>query len=198
MISNDGWEHTDSDIWAIHDYAPTGRRAAPSGTAAPRPSTAALQATGTTGRTACCSATRCARGQPVMLTEFGGLSFAPGRAARSGSATPRSADADDLLARFAGLVGAVLDSPQIAGFCYTQLADTEQETNGLLTAARQPKVDPARLRAVIARPSRGIGAEQVDAERADAEHPDSTVDPGIDLHRAAAPVTAAAGNGTSR
>lgn len=25
VISNDGWEHTDSDIWTVHDYAPTGR-----------------------------------------------------------------------------------------------------------------------------------------------------------------------------
>ena len=24
VISNDGWEHTESDIWGLHDYAPTG------------------------------------------------------------------------------------------------------------------------------------------------------------------------------
>ena len=24
-ISNDGWEHTDSDIWGVHDYGPSGR-----------------------------------------------------------------------------------------------------------------------------------------------------------------------------
>jgi beta-galactosidase/beta-glucuronidase len=34
------------------------------------------------------------------------------------------------------------------GFCWTQLADVEQEQNGLLTAERRPKVDPAAIRAV--------------------------------------------------
>jgi hypothetical protein len=29
----------------------------------------------------------------------------------------------------------------LAGFCYTQLTDIEQEINGLLTYDRQPKVD---------------------------------------------------------
>ncbi|MEO5832641.1 MAG: hypothetical protein ABIR83_04630, partial [Nakamurella sp.] len=77
----------------------------------------------------------------------------------------------------AGLIGALLDSPQIAGFCYTQLADTEQEANGLLTAARCPKIDPARFRAMITRASAGIGAEQVDAERAIAERAIADPDP---------------------
>ena len=35
----------------------------------------------------------------------------------------------------------------IAGFCYTQLTDTGQETNGLLTEAREFKVDPVAIRA---------------------------------------------------
>jgi hypothetical protein len=56
---------------------------------------------------------------------------------------------DELLARFAGLVAALRDSPGIAGYCYTQLTDVEQETNGLLTADRAPKVPPARIRAVL-------------------------------------------------
>lgn len=46
------------------------------------------------------------------------------------------------------MVEAVLSSPVVAGFCYTQLTDTLQEINGLLTADREPKVDPARVRAV--------------------------------------------------
>ena len=32
-----------------------------------------------------------------------------------------------------------------AGFCYTQLADTYQETNGLLTAERVPKMPLERV-----------------------------------------------------
>jgi hypothetical protein len=59
------------------------------------------------------------------------------------------------------LVGAVLDCPTIAGFCYTQLTDTEQERNGLLTADRTPKLDPATIRAITSRPSKAIPGEVI-------------------------------------
>jgi hypothetical protein len=36
----------------------------------------------------------------------------------------------------------------VAGFCYTQLTDVEQEVNGLLTFDRKPKFDPAVIKAV--------------------------------------------------
>jgi hypothetical protein len=197
VISNDGWEHTDSDIWSIHDYAPTGDILTDRyGT--PQAIDSALREMGTTRRNVLLGDPE-HRGQPVMITEFGGLSYAPD-SDESWFGYATVTDAEDLFTRVAGLVGALLDSPQIAGFCYTQLADTEQEANGLLTAARQPKIDPARLRAVIARPSRGIGAEQVDAERADAEQTDTTATAaaGTDLAGSAVPVAAAARESASR
>jgi len=99
-------------------------------------------------------------GQPVMLTEFGGiLNTEEAGAGAYGYGTVRSRDA--FLARYADLVGAVLDSPAIAGFCYTQLTDTEQERNGLLTAERVPKLDPAVIRAINTRPSRALPAETI-------------------------------------
>jgi hypothetical protein len=33
----------------------------------------------------------------------------------------------------------------LIGFSYTQLTDIEQETNGLLTYNREPKVDPRQI-----------------------------------------------------
>ena len=74
--------------------------------------------------------------------------------------------ADEYLERFAGLVDALLDNPEIAGFCYTQLTDTEQERNGLLAADRTPKLDPERVRAIVARPARAVPSEEVEAGRA--------------------------------
>jgi hypothetical protein len=74
--------------------------------------------------------------------------------------------ADEYLERFAGLVDAVLDNPEIAGFCYTQLTDTEQERNGLLAADRTPKLDPERIRAIVGRPARAVPSEEIDAGRA--------------------------------
>jgi hypothetical protein len=50
------------------------------------------------------------------------------------------------------LVGAVVDSTSITGFSYTQLTDTEQEQNGLLTADREPKASVAALRRAVTQP----------------------------------------------
>lgn len=40
-------------------------------------------------------------------------------------------------------------SRALAGFCYTQLTDTGQETNGLLTAGREPKIPVERVRRLV-------------------------------------------------
>jgi hypothetical protein len=64
------------------------------------------------------------------------------------------ANPDAYLAKYRELVDAILDSPAIAGFCYTQLTDTAQETNGLLTENRVPKFDPQAVRAITSRSAR--------------------------------------------
>jgi hypothetical protein len=56
-------------------------------------------------------------------------------------------------------VEALLDSEVLAGFCYTQLTDTEQETNGLLTAERRPKLDLDVLRNINTRPAKAVPSE---------------------------------------
>jgi hypothetical protein len=98
-------------------------------------------------------------GAPVVLSEFGGISFdadAPGvpgadgdgdgEAGWSGYGWVRSGA--ELLDGYRDLVGAVLDSPALAGSCWTQLTDVQQERNGLLTAGRRPKAPVDRIRAV--------------------------------------------------
>ena len=102
------------------------------------------------------------RGQPVVITEFGGLSFTPDEG-QDWFGYSTVASAEELVAKLAELVDALVDSPMIAGFCYTQLTDTEQETNGLLTIDREPKLDPERVRAVNSRASRAVPSEMLDA-----------------------------------
>ena len=41
---------------------------------------------------------------------------------------------------YGALLAAVRGLPLFCGFCYTQLADTFQEANGLVTMGRRPKV----------------------------------------------------------
>ncbi len=166
VIGNDGWEHFASDAWGIHDYATHGedireRYGSPealaqtlSGTQ-PQHHAIALEA-------------RKRVGEPIILSECGGLSYDPDPSGgRFGYGVVDSAD--ELLARYDELVSAILDSSGIAGFCYTQFSDTEQETNGLLYGDRSAKVDIGALRAINQRPSRAIPGDFVTAVQAATE-----------------------------
>ncbi len=158
VIGNDGWEHVESDIWGVHDYGATG-----AGLAERYGSAEAVRHSLRAGRPGLRRVLLdegADRGQPVVLSEFGGLSYTPATG-EDWFDYSTVGSADDLLDRLAELVGAVLDSSALAGFCYTQLTDTEQERNGLLTAERTPKIDPARVREVLTRPARTVPTEEI-------------------------------------
>ncbi|WP_182112730.1 MULTISPECIES: glycoside hydrolase family 2 protein [unclassified Actinotalea] len=145
VVSNDGWEHTDSDIWSVHDYAARGEELRERyGT--PEAVRALLGGIGPAGRRM-----RVVdvpdRGQPVMLTEFGGVSYAGGRDDAWGYSTATSDE--DFEARIGDLLDAVRACAPLAGFCWTQLTDTGQETNGLLHADRTPKLPVETLRRLV-------------------------------------------------
>ncbi|MBO0702554.1 MAG: beta-galactosidase, partial [Candidatus Dormibacteraeota bacterium] len=90
------------------------------------------------------------QGQPFFVSEFGGIRWSP--ADQEGGHSwgygegPRSLE--EFYRRFAGLCDALLDSPAMFGYCYTQLTDVYQEHNGLYTFGREPKFDLARLRQI--------------------------------------------------
>ena len=100
--------------------------------------------------------------EPIVISEFGGLTMSPAEE-EEWFGYGQFEDSEALLAKYAELVDALLDSTALAGFCYTQLTDTEQETNGLLTASREPKFHPERLRAINRRPSKAVPSEILDA-----------------------------------
>ena len=83
-------------------------------------------------------------GEPVLVSEFGGL-----RVAGSGGwGWLEVKDTEEFVRSYGALVDALMEPGPVEGFCYTQLTDVQQEQNGLLTAERQPKVDPGLLRAL--------------------------------------------------
>jgi hypothetical protein len=92
------------------------------------------------------------KGQPVVLTECGGIAVKT-RAweERGGGADETkdwgytSASKDEFLDEYKRIVDAIYDSDLLSGFCYTQLTDVEQETNGLLTRDHQYKFDPEKI-----------------------------------------------------
>ncbi len=57
------------------------------------------------------------------------------------------------------------DIPDLAGYCYTQITDTLQETNGLLDENRNPKLPVEKLRDIIMRPSNAVPSESLDVAR---------------------------------
>ncbi|WP_419999553.1 glycoside hydrolase family 2 protein [Streptomyces boninensis] len=161
-LSNEGWEHTVSDIWGVHDYTPDPdsltRRYGDADALAET-----LHEAGPGRRKVFAEAAERA-GQPVVITEFGGLSYLP-EAGQKWFGYGIVGDQDDLRDQFTGLVDAILDAPGVSGFCYTQLTDTRQEKNGLLTEDRSPKLPPETIHAIVTRPSRALATEAVDAQR---------------------------------
>ncbi len=162
VISNDGWEHTISDIYGLHDYTQHGEQITDRYGSKAAIETTLGEMRPTRKRLLLRPEDR--RGQPVMLTEFGGLSIHPeAGAAWFGYAT--AATDEEYLGMMKALFDAIYESPDLAGFCYTQLTDTQQETNGLYDENRVPKLPVDRLRDIIWQPSKAVPTEALDIAR---------------------------------
>ncbi|HOG46638.1 MAG TPA: glycoside hydrolase family 2 TIM barrel-domain containing protein [Anaerolineae bacterium] len=74
-------------------------------------------------------------GQPIIVSEYGGLGFY------------HSEGEGSLLDQYRAATQAIASRPQLRGYCYTQMYDVYQEQNGLLTFEREPKVPLEELRA---------------------------------------------------
>jgi len=146
VIGNDGWEHTVTDILSIHDYT-TDPDELHARYAHEDTLPAALRDFRPGGRAVTLDDFRHAQ-QPVMLTEFGGIACILDAGDGWGYSTAENAAL--FMEQYAELMKAIHASKGLAGFCYTQLTDTYQEKNGLLTMHREPKVDAVAL-AVITR-----------------------------------------------
>ena len=64
---------------------------------------------------------------------------------------------EELLEKYRDLMKGIASLEFLAGFCYTQLTDIEQEINGLLTYDRKPKVDAEAIAAIHAEVFRKFG-----------------------------------------
>lgn len=140
VISNDGWEHTDTDLLTIHDYEPDNQ------VLKDRYSTMdSILSSMPAGRSMFSRGWEY-KGQPVLVTEFGGISYQQGR--WEGWGYSSAVSDEDYANRYHAVVSAMLESPLVQGFCYTQLTDVEQEINGILTYDRKPKIDLRIIREI--------------------------------------------------
>ncbi|NJK49648.1 glycoside hydrolase family 2 [Candidatus Gracilibacteria bacterium] len=147
VIGNDGWESTNTDILAIHDYdtdpQSLARRYGPE---VKLPDLFDRRRPG--GRVLTLD-NYPHQGQPIMLTEFGGIAYAPidNPDADKAWGYDRSSNSSELQIKYTSLLETVNKIELFSGFCYTQLTDTFQEANGLLYADRTPKIPIEAIRA---------------------------------------------------
>ncbi|MCU1431528.1 MAG: putative Glycoside hydrolase family 2 (glycosyl hydrolase family 2) [Actinotalea sp.] len=158
VIGNDGWEQPVSDLVTVHDYTASGAvlrerygdRAALEHT---------LAHTQPAYRVVLLPGAALAE-HPVVISEFGGIALDLEEGENwSGYGAVRSPEA--LLAGYEELVSALLASPVLAGFCWTQLTDVQQERNGLLTGAREAKASVEKVRAITRRVSAAVPGDAI-------------------------------------
>lgn len=142
VSTNDGFGNIeDSDILSVHDYAVRRAEELPEkyngGYDGLHPQSFALFADG-----------QHYKGQPALLTEFGGIALVADQKGEAWGYGRGAKDPDELCARLTALMNGI-QLTQFQGYCYTQLTDVQQEVNGLLYFDRTPKVEPARLKQIF-------------------------------------------------
>ncbi|HNP93682.1 MAG TPA: glycoside hydrolase family 2 TIM barrel-domain containing protein [Rectinema sp.] len=80
----------------------------------------------------------CGKRKKIFLSEYGGFGWYTNR------------DSNSVIDLIEEYTQDILASDIFSGYCYTQLYDVYNETNGLLSFNREPKIDPARLRSINA------------------------------------------------
>ena len=147
VIDNEGWQHTDqTDLFAIHDYEKSGevlyekyKDVTPASATVPK-----------NGRIALLPGYRY-NGTPLYLSEFGGIAFVPAGTSAPGESWGYSGvekTQEAALARLTQLFQGLAKLKNVAGACYTQLTDVEQEVNGLATYDRKAKYPVDKVKAL--------------------------------------------------
>lgn len=142
VSSNDGWEQvSETDICAIHDYALF-------------PETIQKYddmeeiCSGYSESRQLFAADNEYQGQPVILTEYGGIAFE--KEEEEGWGYYRKVrNEEEFIQRLQPITEFLIRSGTFTGFCYTQLTDVMQEVNGLLQEDRTPKVSVEKLREIF-------------------------------------------------
>lgn len=149
VISNDGWEQCKTDLITVHNYC--------HGKEGDEIAYLAFKKALKT-RKNICNYDNIRRfilnpgyedeGQPIILSEFGGIAFNKDTGDGKAWGYTTCNDEKDYVRELTRIYKAIEESECIVGICYTQLTDVEQEVNGLLTFDRRYKVDPKEIRAL--------------------------------------------------
>ena len=143
VISNDGWQHTISDIITLHNYS---------------------QDAGEFRKLLSNIKDKMKENffepevpfadnfgyfnEPIMISEFAGIGYKNGKEDGWGYGDKVNSS-DQFVERLSSLVKVIRDNKDICGFCVTQLTDVYQEINGLLDMDRKPKAEIRKLQKAI-------------------------------------------------
>lgn len=140
VISNDGWEHTESDIFTIHDYEADGDKITALHTGPNQIKIGGNRMINTI-KTAFADGFKYS-GQPIIVSEFGGISF---ESDTGWGYNDKVKSYDEFFERLLSQKKAFVNIQGVCGYCLTQFTDVEDEKNGLLTIDRQPKVPMEKI-----------------------------------------------------
>lgn len=137
VVSNDGWEHTISDIITIHDYKQDDVLLYQEYNDENKSVLQNLKAYN--GKHKLFAKGYQYEGQPVIMSEYGGIAINSNEGWGYGKQVK---DEKEFIDRFVKLTKVIKDIPYLSGYCYTQLTDVQQEVNGLMNAERNYKIQP--------------------------------------------------------
>lgn len=147
VISNDGWEMTVSDIAAVHNYQHGQVEEAEKfedfkndlmtkeGLLKSQSANRPIYSEGYSHK-----------GEPLLLTEFGGIGYRVGE--QEGWGYTSVSSENEYVSEYERILGPVFKSHVLFGFCYTQLYDVEQEINGILSYNREPKCSLDKIKEI--------------------------------------------------
>ncbi len=144
VISNDGWEHTASDVITVHNYEQNAQVLYDIYKDFDK---ASKDLVPSIGQRAPLVNNYTYANKPVLFSEYGGCAFSEDAVDGWGYGDSVKGE-EDFLNRFDELVTAIKKFDYCAGYCYTQFTDVQQEKNGLLTIDRKPKVSLKRLKEI--------------------------------------------------
>ena len=143
VITNDGWEHTISDIVTLHDYGSSGEKMKDNyvnridDICNNKIAHGGFKYAFTNDHKYC--------GQPIIVSEYGGLAL---QGSDGWGYNEKISSIEILVEKYKELTVAIKSSKYICGYVYTQLTDTYQETNGLLDFDHKPKLDLNKIKEI--------------------------------------------------
>jgi len=145
-----GYVHVETDIFTVHDYDQNPE------TFRQRYASVAPDGQDVSIRFPEISAPY--EGQPYSVDEYGGTFWTKEHATREPAGNNRNQwgygkSAEEVEELIGKLTLILTGHPNIAGYCYTQLTDIEQEVNGVYTYERELKFDAERLKKFFGAPA---------------------------------------------